>query len=368
MKIKHLSSTLLSIILLFAITNSLIAQETTQEKVNKKLKELKGEVSKIIIQSEEGEKVFEGDEAEYLHKRLKKNRTMKLDQLVGHEMNIWIDDNDSAKSIEKIIKIDGDRSVFFFDDENSIHEIIIDEIAEIDSLIKEVKVEEKNGNVKITVTSIEDGEEKTESFEGEDAEDKLKKLRINTIKNGENKFLIKRLGKKMKWSDSNDRVIILDNDEHADEMTIKVNVEKNDGDLKVIVEEIEDGETKITEYTGEEAEEYLKSNKDENIFIEKLDGEDLKIVISKAKAKGDKSQVFTWFDDEKDDLATKIVKYKEEDGTEVLTITTIDEDGEKTTEKYEGEEAKEKLKELKEELNIHDIKSTDSKFIIKKKK
>jgi hypothetical protein len=156
-------SSLTGFIALFFCT-SLIAQD-----LNKKIKDIEGKVNKITITTEEGEYTFEGNDAEELLKKMKSSRNSFVwhgAQKDGKRKIVFLDSDDEEHHVE----------VFGEDDENLII-ISKDMNKEIDGTSKKVKVEVEDGNKKVTVTTIENGEEKTEVYEGDGADKYINEMK-----------------------------------------------------------------------------------------------------------------------------------------------------------------------------------------------
>ena len=137
--------------------------------VNEKMKDINGEVNKITITTEKGEYTFEGEDAVQLFKKMKSS---------GNSF-VWHSGEKDGK--KKIIFLDSDNEehyieVFGGDDEDVI--VINEDIeGEIDGMHKKVKVEIEDGNKKVTVTTKENGEEKTEVYEGNEADEYIEKMK-----------------------------------------------------------------------------------------------------------------------------------------------------------------------------------------------
>jgi copper chaperone CopZ len=137
-------------------------QAQVKDSVNSKLKNLEGEVSKITVQTDKGTVTFEGDEAEYLLKRMKKKEfsfAMPEDLFADHDfkdLNIRMRDF-KMPHIKMFRHID--------DDELST-----------DNFNKKITVEKKDGETKVTVKSLKDGDELIETYEGKDAEKYLEEM------------------------------------------------------------------------------------------------------------------------------------------------------------------------------------------------
>lgn len=152
-----------------------------QKDVNKILKDITGKVDEIIIKSDGKDYVFTGEEAEKIFTVLKRSSGKNV-------MYIHKDDDEHGEKKVKRIKVhidsDEDEDLIWID-ENGERKILDDddlfELHEDDTVIdgkhKKVKVEIKDDSKKVTVTTIEDGIEKVEVFEGEDAEKYITKIK-----------------------------------------------------------------------------------------------------------------------------------------------------------------------------------------------
>jgi hypothetical protein len=134
------------------------------------LNDVKGDVTKITITTEEGEYNFEGKDAESLFKKMKSS---------GSNF-VWHSSGSDGK--KKVVVIDSDGSgqkveILGDDDEDELIVIADDIDSDIDGIKKKVKVEMEDGNKKVTVTTNENGEENTEVYEGEDAEKYLEEMK-----------------------------------------------------------------------------------------------------------------------------------------------------------------------------------------------
>lgn len=171
------------------LCSNLSAQE--EEHLEQQLKNIKGTVSKITVEHEGGTEVFTGNDAEKLGDMLK-NRL--------HTFTIITEDSD----------LDGDFEWYSFEDEKGIN--------------KEIRIEKGDGEdgLVVTVTTTENGEEKTEVYKGEEAE---KFLEEHQAEHG---------GMVMKWNDEDfeDLDIIVSDAEGKDEDNIKIFIRKTDTDTK----------------------------------------------------------------------------------------------------------------------------------------
>ena len=156
-------------IALTLITFSFCSTLLFSQNLNEKMKNINGEVSKITITTEKGEYIFEGEDATQLFKKLKSS---------GNSY-VWHSGDKNGK--KKIVFLDSDNEehhieVFGGDDEDVI--VISEDIdGKIDGMHKKVKVEIENGNKKVTVTTKENGEERTEVYEGDEADEYIEKMK-----------------------------------------------------------------------------------------------------------------------------------------------------------------------------------------------
>ncbi|HEY6625400.1 MAG TPA: hypothetical protein VIZ21_00445 [Ignavibacteriaceae bacterium] len=153
------------IILLF------IANLNAQEKLNEKIKKIDGTVDKVTITSDGKEYIFEGAEAEQLFKKMKSNNSQSF---------VWNSSDDSTK--KKVIILDADRDEDMIEVESGAENVVIvkidgdfDDIEE--GIQKKVKIEVEDGNKTVTVTTKENGEEKTEVYEGKEADEYIEKMK-----------------------------------------------------------------------------------------------------------------------------------------------------------------------------------------------
>ncbi len=150
--LKSNKSKIAAIILLVTLgffSAKLFAQD--KDALKEKLDNLKGKVEKLTVKVDGKDVVFEGKDAEKLVNRLREPMKSHM---------IWVGDDDrdggpeheftfSSGDIDKFdLKTDGDT--------------------------KKIKVEDKDGKKKVTVTTTKDGKEETKVYEGDDAEKFLK--------------------------------------------------------------------------------------------------------------------------------------------------------------------------------------------------
>ncbi len=281
----NITKKFLLVIVLLLLGASLIvtnAQSETKKSVEEKLSRLEGDVSRIVITTDEGEIEFTGEEAEHLYKKMKADK-------------IWVTASPDEELIEIKTTIDSDEDgqMIFIKKKHKGDFNWTGTMGEIldDSVYKKIKVENKDGVKKVTVTTEKDGKESTKTYEGEEADEFLENMHgehgvmfsDNDIINIDSEDLLKSGGeedvyivKKLKDKDGNIEIKVVTGDDenvfiHKDtdhdihwvtedvegEVRKEVNVEVKDGVKTVTVKTIEDGEEKTEVYTGAEADEYL---------------------------------------------------------------------------------------------------------------
>lgn len=159
-------------ILTLFTTLILIPSQFAQEKLKDKLDKIDGSIDKITITSEGKEYLFEGNDAEELFKMIKRKSSHNF---------VWnTSDDDKSKKKVIILDSDGENEVIEITGEGD-DDIIIKKHKDFDSdingITKKVKVEVENGNKIVTVTTKENGEEKTEVYEGQEADEYLEKMK-----------------------------------------------------------------------------------------------------------------------------------------------------------------------------------------------
>ncbi len=141
--------TIIILVTLGFFTANLFAQDKSELK--EKLNNLKGKVEKLTVKVDGRDVVFEGKEAEKLVQKLREPMPKHLR---------WISEEDMGEGPNHDITwVSGDS-----DD--------IDISA--DNMQKKIKVEDKDGKKKVTVTTMKDGKEETKVYEGEEADKFLK--------------------------------------------------------------------------------------------------------------------------------------------------------------------------------------------------
>lgn len=159
---------ILTLFSFFVLIPSNYAQEKLKDKINK----IDGSVDKIVITANGKDYSFEGNEAEELFNKIKKS--------TSHNLTWTTSDSDSGKGKVIIINSDGDEKVIEIESEGE-NKIIIKTDKDIDNdtngIRKKIMVEVENGNKGVTVTTTENGEEKTEVYEGKEADEYIEKMK-----------------------------------------------------------------------------------------------------------------------------------------------------------------------------------------------
>jgi hypothetical protein len=161
-----------TIALIFFTSLLIIANLNAQEKLNDKINKIDGEVQKITITADGKEYLFEGDEAAKLFEKMKSSKRQSF---------VWnSSDDESTKKKVIILNADGENEVIEIESEDD-NVYIIKKDKDLDNvsggITKKVKVEIEDGNKKVTVTTKENGEEKTEVYEGKEAEEYIEKMK-----------------------------------------------------------------------------------------------------------------------------------------------------------------------------------------------
>lgn len=169
----------LSFVISAAIFFLISSVSWAQEDLNEKIKNIEGDVNKITINAGGKEYTFEGDDAKSLFKKLK-SENVKVHSYMWHsddegefkfeDGKVIIKDESGNEKIIEIGKGDGEDVLVFISDDEDLD-------GEMNNLEKKVKVEIEDGNKKVTVTTKENGEEKTEVYEGEEAEKFLEEMK-----------------------------------------------------------------------------------------------------------------------------------------------------------------------------------------------
>jgi hypothetical protein len=157
-----------SLFFLLTIFKSGIAQNDSEDQIKK----IEGTIDKITITSDGKEYIFEGKEATELFEKMKSSSS---------ESFVWTSiDDDKTKRKVIILNSDGDKEVIEIEGEDE-DAIVIKADKDFDSIdngiTKKVKVEIEDGDKKVTVTTKENGEETTEVYEGNEADEYIEKMK-----------------------------------------------------------------------------------------------------------------------------------------------------------------------------------------------
>ena len=171
-----------------------IPTNLAQEKLKDKIKNIEGSVEKIVITADGKDYTFKGNEARELFDKIKKKSS--------HNFSWTTSDSTDGKEKVCIIKTDSNDKEIEIESEGE-NKIIIKSDKDIDDDIsgirKKVKIEVDNGNKKVTVTTTENGEAKTEVYEGKEADEYLEKMKASDddlniiIENGKDKKKVKKI-------------------------------------------------------------------------------------------------------------------------------------------------------------------------------
>ncbi len=274
MKTKNLKY-ILVLITIFILSGAGYTNVFSQDEgseLDNKIKDVKGDVEKIVISTSEGDFEFEGSEAEMLFKRIGSHHGFTL---------LTEDEHGGRKGKRKMVFI-GPRdteNVFIVKEDGSSHGL-----HGLKELNKEINVEVEDGVKKVTVTTREGGEEKVEVFRGDEADEFLEKHKAG----GDDDLI---------WISEDDsagnmiKVIVTDDDdsdanvfffedefegeEGVEKVEKKIEVTEDDGVKKVTVTTTKDGKETVETYEGDEADEFLKKHKQgKKMRIMKLGGDD----------------------------------------------------------------------------------------------
>lgn len=313
---------LISILLLFGF----ISISAQSDEAKEKLKNLEGDVTKITIETADGEIEITGEDAAVLFKKMKAKKNIMIKK-------IHLGDMDEA------------GNMMFFKKGMHGGDITID-----------VKIDDTDGEKVVVIKKNVDGKEIVEEYKGEEAE----------------KFIMKHSGGKHAnkfISDDGEVHIIMDMDgddfqwvgKTDKDITKKINVDVNDGVKKVTVTTTEDGNENVEVYEGEEAEMFLeKHSKGTKKLMFISEGDDMTTVTIDSDdlhwiSKGDHKGIM------------KKVNVEVEDGVKTVTVTTT-EDGKEKVEVYKGDEADLYLEKMKhsKKIKIHISEDGDKKIMKKK--
>jgi hypothetical protein len=275
--------------------------QTGEKETKEKINNIKGHVEEITITAGGSEFTFSGDEAAEIFEKLKSayddKVLVKLLKDKGHnEKMVWVTKGDGDVNMTAVLE---DEFEFNFEDEG----------ADGEKIKKEIKIDMDDGEKKVTVKTTKDGEVTTDVYEGEEAEEFLKKSKHNK------KFNIKVFDDgDLEWVDGDDVQMIFLSEEMEGEGEIekKIEVSDEDGVKKVTVTTTKDGKEDVKTYEGDEAEEYLeKMNKGNHHKFKFFSGDDDVIIIDKDKLK---------IDGEDGDKIIEVIIDKDDDVKEVQKI------------------------------------------------
>lgn len=162
--------TLILAILFFLLGN----HRTTlaQDDLNAKINDINGTIDKITITSDGKEYIFEGEDAEKLFQKMQSK----------HVQSFAWNSSDDKSGKKKIIILDADGENDEIEIKNEDDNVVIvktagdfDDVS--DGIQKKVKVEVEDGNKTVTVTTKENGEEKTEVYSGKEADEYIEKMK-----------------------------------------------------------------------------------------------------------------------------------------------------------------------------------------------
>ena len=165
--LKNSVQTILPAIVIFILTSTGFAQENLTDKLSR----IEGHIDKITISAGGEEFTFEGEDAEKLFTKMQSHNKSSNTYLVKV-------DEEGGKGTKKIIiKSDGDMDeVYEFKMKEGDNALGFSDEDNLQCLDKKIKVETEDGKKKVTVTTKENGEEKTEIYEGDKAEEYLEKM------------------------------------------------------------------------------------------------------------------------------------------------------------------------------------------------
>ena len=338
MNITFKKSLFLAVTILLISGIFISAQTESGKSVDEKIKSIKGNVSKITIETDDGVVKFEGSQAEKIFKRLKKYS--KFAYKPKSKSNVYFFDNDSSDVEEYRVKVielgDEDESIFFSDNAEGIWYMKFDD----DSLKekqKKIKVEIKDGEKTVTVTTNKDGDEEVKTYSGEDADEYLEKHGMKKEKIIMGKKLKHKMIRKMHKCGDDD-VSVKD---------IYIELDDSSGAVSMISSGSNNKKIKVVT----DSDDFFDDAEGNEILIELTEG-DTSVVKLKKLLGGNATKVLEWIDEDDDSGNMTKIKYTTEDGIKKLVLTEI-EDGEETTKVYKGKEAEEKFNELKKEHGIH---------------
>ena len=169
---------------------ALLINAQTKDNVKKKLKDLKGEASKITIKTDEGEVTFEGDEADYLLRKMKRDVKERSFSFMSPDEDFLVDMDafdfkmphlpKGFKFYGNLEDFDADSGDFNFKFPHAgkinIFKNSDDYLSLLHDFNKKITIEKEDGETKVTVKRMKNGDEITETYKGEEAEKFLDKL------------------------------------------------------------------------------------------------------------------------------------------------------------------------------------------------
>ncbi|MFH0735191.1 MAG: hypothetical protein V1773_12140 [bacterium] len=174
-----------SFILMAAFCLSLTAQTVDKKEINKKLKELKGDVKEITIKTDDKNVTFEGKEAEYLLKKIKEKATEK-------KFKFYVTD-DEFGDFNCIDLSEIGCSAHSFGDDSLTFSFKFDEDCEPgSSMDKRIEIKLDGDDKIITVTTKKDGKEEVKTYTGKEADEFLKTIDKGDMTGGKKKIIMKK--------------------------------------------------------------------------------------------------------------------------------------------------------------------------------
>jgi hypothetical protein len=146
-----------------------------QSDVNKMLKDIEGRVDEIVIKSDGKEYKFSGDEAEKLFSAMKNKKEINSFSFITKDGQIIEGDSSAKKIIITELNQDQDNSnskVLVFIDEDFDSEDV-----NVSKIEKKVIVTNEGDKKVVKVTTIENGMENVEVYEGRAADEYLEKMK-----------------------------------------------------------------------------------------------------------------------------------------------------------------------------------------------
>lgn len=278
-----------TIILVVAIASllTLTLRAQSEKTAVEKLKELKGEVQKIIVKTDDGEVIIEGKDAKTLLKKMKGNSYGTFD--------ILFKDGDAAGNV--FITKPNKRFIWRDNDGEEGNLIVVKDILKEDG--EHISISHKDANLKVVVEKEdEDGNITKETYEGEEAEEYLEENSFEILDDDGDFDLEYLIGSKLKRKNNvkffgnNAQFNVLKSEGDGSKVkVIELVEESKDGGTIVKSITIDDnGEPKITIVTtdengeettetleGEEAEEYLEEHSADGNYYFFSEGDNYKI-------------------------------------------------------------------------------------------